>query len=116
MNTAFSIVPRTLPVRIEDLCRTLEHSGAYGEGAYGEGPYSGGWTDPIYQALKAVFDPADAAHIAHAVHSNCEYFLTLDQKTILDRVKKHAAAVKDACGGLRFVTPEQLVQELRLSP
>jgi predicted nucleic acid-binding protein len=95
---------------------TLEHSGAYGEGAYGEGPYGGGWTDPVYQTLRVIFDPADAAHITHAVRSKCDYFLTLDQRTILDRVEQSETAVKEACGSLRFVTPEQLVQHLQAAP
>jgi predicted nucleic acid-binding protein len=93
--------------------RTLEYSSAYGEGAYGEGPFGGTWTDPVYKPLKSIFDPADAAHIAHAVHARCDFFLTLDERTILNRVRAHSDAVRAACGAMQFVTPEQLVSELR---
>jgi predicted nucleic acid-binding protein len=96
--------------------RTLEHSGAFGEGAFGEGAFGEGWTDPVYQKLKGVFDAADAAHITHAVHSQCDYFLTLDERTILNRVEQHRDLVKEACGQMQFVTPERLVAELPQAP
>ena len=43
---------------------------------------------PLFCALKKIFDKDDSEHIFHAIKAQCDYFLTLDQKTILNRVKK----------------------------
>jgi hypothetical protein len=93
--------------------RRLEYTTGYGEGAYGAGPYGGSWTDPLFAQLKSIFDADDAEHIAQAVHSHCDFFLTLDERTILDRVRQHRDVVHSLCGAMQFVTPETLVSELQ---
>lgn len=60
---------------------------------------------PLYIKLKQIFDPADAAHITQAVLSKCDYFLTLDKKTILSRVAQNSTVVGSLCGKLCFGDP-----------
>ena len=94
--------------------KRLEYARAYGEGAYGAGLYGGAWTDPLFAQLKSIFDTDDAEHVAQAVHADCDFFLTLDERTILDRVARHRDVVDGVCGGMRFATPEGLANELQL--
>jgi len=53
----------------------------------GLAPFGGGMRteDPIYSQVKAIFDADDAEHIFQAIKSDSDYFLTLDNKTILSR-------------------------------
>lgn len=93
--------------------QTVEYSAAYGDAPIGDAPYGDGWTDPLFTQLRAIFDTDDAHHILDAVRSGCQFFLTLDKNTILDRVAAHRAAVTASCGALQFVAPQQLVAQLR---
>jgi predicted nucleic acid-binding protein len=92
--------------------RTLQLSGAIGGAPIGSLPIGGQWTDPLWLELQAIFDRDDAEHITQAVRANCDFFLTLDKSTILDRVKTNSAAVTNLCGRLRVVSPEELVDLL----
>ncbi len=65
-----------------------------------------------YSQLCEIFDRDDAEHVFSAVKSNCDYFLTLDRKTILDRVPTNRDALARVCGGLRFVSPSELLAEV----
>jgi predicted nucleic acid-binding protein len=91
----------------------LEVSGAIGAHALGEVPLGGSWTDPTLEALRRIFDATDAEHIARAVKAGCDYFLTLDYQTILDRVPVHSVALAPLLNGTEIVDPVVLVAELR---
>lgn len=73
----------------------------------------GGMTveDPLYCKLKKVFDKDDAEHIYHAIKARCDYFLTLDRKTILKRAKKHVGQLNGL--NIKFVSPGELIQIFR---
>jgi hypothetical protein len=83
----------------------------YGEALYGDALY-GGAPDDLYVQLKALFDNADAQHIFQAIKGRCDYFLTLDTKTILRRVRVYEKEVAAVAGGLRFGTPAELAAEI----
>jgi hypothetical protein len=82
-------------------------------GALGGGDWFGAWfgrvQDPLLLELRKVFDTADAHHVFQAVRTGCDYFLTLDSATILDRVVDHKTP---AAGNLVFVTPRGLLVAL----
>jgi hypothetical protein len=92
--------------------QTIRLSGTIGGAPLGSTPLGGDWTDLLYEQLKSIFDSDDAEHIVHAVRADCDYFLTLDVKTILKRVSASQDAVAAACGKLKFVSPEDLVADL----
>ena len=88
------------------------YSGAIGAAPLGATPIGGDWTDPSYARLKRIFDNDDAEHIVQALRANCDYFMTLDDKTILSRVKKHAVEVSSICGQMFLLSPEDVVKAI----
>ena len=75
-------------------------------------PIGGDWTDPTYARLKYIFDDDDAEHIVHALRAKCDYFMTLDQKTILHRAMDHAEEVASICGQMLLLSPRGVVKEI----
>lgn len=86
------------------------YSGAIGGAPIGATPFGGDWTDPSYAQLKRIFDDNDAEHIVQALRAECDYFMTLDQKTILGRAKNHAEEVESICGKMVLLSPEDVVK------
>jgi hypothetical protein len=70
------------------------------------------WIDPLLAELQKIFDADDAEHITLAVRSSCDYFLTLDEKTILSRVRSYSDRLNVLWGEIEFVNPEQLAKRL----
>ena len=85
----------------------FEIGGGIGD-AIGSG-IGGGSEDPLYTQLRRVFDPGDALHIFQAMRSRCSFFLTLDRRTILNRVAEHSAHIAELCPDLTFVDPISLL-------
>jgi hypothetical protein len=67
---------------------------------------------PLYADLRKHFSAVDAEHIFRAITSGCDYFLTLDYRTILDHVEKNQFAIDELCGVLRIVGPSRLAEKL----
>jgi len=86
----------------------ISHGGAIGASAIGEDSLGGAWTeiDPLYKELNAIFDDDDAEHIFQAVRARCDYFITFDKKTILNRASKSQNEVQKICGTMRSVSPK----------
>ena len=103
LYTLFSKIPH----------RIGEVSGCYGSAPYGRTRYGGGWVDPILQGLRGIFEPDDAQHIFLAAKDECDYFLTLDKKTILSRVRANQPKIASLCGGMQFVSPEEMLRILQ---
>lgn len=61
--------------------------GPIGSLPLGSAPVGGGMRkeDPVFTQVKGIFDPDDSEHIFQAIKSKADYFLTLDNKTILSR-------------------------------
>jgi hypothetical protein len=74
------------------------------------GPQSA--NDPLFDELRKVFDADDAEHIFQAIKADCDYFLTSDFNTILNRAVARSTEVKRICGSLKLVSPSQLLQDL----
>lgn len=92
----------------------LHISGALGDHALGEVPLGDSYTEPVFAKLLGIFEWADAEHIALAAKSSCTYFLTLDEKTILSRASARKEALFSIVGGMRIVSPEELVAALEV--
>jgi len=92
--------------------RCLTHGIAIGTFTFGAGGFGIGLPDEVFAGLKEIFDADDAEHIAQAVHNRCDFFLTLDESTILSRVGANACALKTLLGKLEIVSPEQLATRL----
>jgi hypothetical protein len=75
-------------------------------------PLGGSWTDPMLASLRSIFDAADAEHLALAVKSNCAYFLTLDESTILGRARKRSTEILVIIGNMKIVSPVELISDL----
>jgi len=72
----------------------------------------GGWTDPLFRQLKDIFEKDDAEHIFQATKSKCNYFLTLDKKSMLNRVNSKLDKLNEICPNLVFTSPELILDEL----
>jgi predicted nucleic acid-binding protein len=81
-------------------------------GRRGGAVYSGGGirfvNDPSFEKLQKIFDANDAKHIFQAVKSQCDYFLTMDQRSILNRVESRGPEIGALCPNLKFVSIRQL--------
>jgi hypothetical protein len=90
----------------------LSHGGAIGTSAIGETHIGGGWNeiDPIYTKLGAIFDADDAEHVFQALMAKCDYFMTLDERSILRRVSSNLEEVQKICGSMRLVSPADAVR------
>jgi len=83
----------------------------YGSAAYGTMGYGGGGgsrENSLYTFLKTIFDLDDAQHIFQAEINGIEYFLTLDEKTILNRAKLHDLPFTQKGLKIKFVSPVEL--------
>ncbi|GAB4273925.1 MAG: hypothetical protein Kow00111_27650 [Thermincola ferriacetica] len=69
--------------------------------------------EPLFTELKQVFDIHDAEHIFQAVKGKCDYFLTLDYKTILNRVTSHQNQLAIICKEMKFVDPVKLLNSVQ---
>lgn len=88
-------------------------SGCIGGAPIGAVSDGGGWTHPIYAGLFKIFDEADAHHIFLAVQGGCDYFLTIDRRTIIDRLSSHTNRVAELCGRTKIVEPSELAEAVR---
>ena len=69
-------------------------------------------TDPLFKSLKAILpDEDDARHVFQAAKNGVQYFLTVDERTIL----RHRQAVEQCCE-LKAVDPEQMLQVINSLP
>lgn len=86
--------------------------GAYGRMAYGRGSAT---YDPLYASIKNIFTQKDKdpEHIFQAVKNGCDYFLTVDYKTILKKAEKHKAELEKICPNIKFVSPSTLLDVLK---
>ena len=71
--------------------------------------------DELYEKLKKIFKKKDVLHIYNAIKADCKYFLTLDQKTILDIIKKDSVFIvlKEICPDMQFVDPKTLLEKIK---
>jgi len=70
--------------------------------------------DSLFASLKKIFDEDDAEHIFQAEKHNLDYFLTLDGRTILNRIREKQNQLKTLNLKIHIVSPTQLVKELKL--
>lgn len=84
----------------------------------GQATLGGGFSkeDPLFTSLKAIFDHDDAEHVFQATKGGCQFFLTLDQKTILKRARRSEADLQRLAPGLRLVHPVELIGIFKQSP
>jgi len=71
--------------------------------------------DPLFTKLKQIFDKDDAELIFQAEKNNLDYFLTLDKRTILNRLREKEDQLKEIGLKVKIVSPSQLVKELQLN-
>jgi len=89
----------------------------FGDATFGSVPWGGGEAEsPVLSILRQAFEPDDARHIYQALTDHFDYFLTLDENTILKRYRTNYKNIKAFCsnGHLKLVNPEELVVELGL--
>jgi len=90
-----------------------EHPGGWGGAPFGVMPWgAAGWTHPLYAGLSEIFDRLDAHHLFLAVRAECDYFLTLDRKTIIERATAEQTRVSELCGKTTIVDPQELCRTL----
>lgn len=81
---------------------------------FGDAPWgvpfgeSGELIEPPYDKLRTFFDDNDSSHIYFAYKSNCDFFLTLDQTTIVDVVRKDEKEVESFLQPMKIVNPIEL--------
>lgn len=90
------------------------YSGAIGDAPVGATPVAGDWIDPVYSQFRDIFDIDDAEHIVHALKANCDYFMTLDDKTILKPAKCDNEKIKAICGNMALLSPVDVLKAIDL--
>lgn len=88
-----------------------------GDALFGTVPWGGGEVEnTALSLLRQAFDTDDARHIFQALSSHSDYFLTLDENTILKRYRENYMNMKVFCnnGKMKIVNPIELVKELDL--
>jgi hypothetical protein len=88
---------------------TAVYSGCLGGAPLGCTPLGGGMTSPIFRELMTIFDHDDAEHIFQAIKSGCNYFLTLDRKSILNKIEVNSEKLLVLCPNLVFASPEEIL-------
>jgi len=92
--------------------KNIIKSAIFNEIVFNEATFNGRGEDQLFTELKQIFDQDDAEHIFQAEKNNLDYFLTLDKKTILNRIKQNTNRFKKLNLKIYIVSPTQLVQEL----
>ena len=89
----------------------------FGSTMFGSTMFGGGRKieDPLFIKLKQIFDKDDAELIFQAEKNDLDYFLTLDKRTILNRLHGKEDQLKETGLKIRIVSPSQLVKELDLN-
>lgn len=92
----------------------VEYSAGFGQGSFGMMPFNTSHfsDDPLFSVLKGLFDVADAEHIFHAAKAGCQYFLTVDDNTIIKRVNKNRNLLETQIPHLKIVDPTELLESL----
>lgn len=86
-----------------------------GDALFGTVPFGGGETEnTVLTLLRQAFDPDDARHIFQALSSHADYFLTLDENSILKRYRSNYQNMKVFCKTMKIVNPVELVKELNI--
>lgn len=88
-----------------------------GDALVGASPVGGGQTEnTVLTLLRKAFGSNDARHIFQALSSHSNYFLTLDENSILKRYRENYMNMKVFCtkGKMKIVNPNELVKELNL--
>ena len=90
--------------------------GCYGVPLFGEAMYNdpNEKEDPLFKSIKEVFTQKDRdpEHIFQAVKSGCDYFLTLDERSILRKARNSAKKLNQICPNIKFVSPVELLGDL----
>lgn len=87
-------------------------SGSFNSVGFNVCALNSSWVHPMLRALRATFDADDADHIFQAAQAGCQYFLTLDDQTILSRVRDNRPLIESLCPQLKFCSPVELIAEL----
>ncbi len=87
---------------------------AYGQAPFGVATYCGSYEaeDHLYKRLKTVFDKNDAEHIFHAEKAKMDFFLTLDKKSIIDRISKQLNEFRRIGLRMNIMLPSDLLDVL----
>lgn len=89
-----------------------------GDALFGSIPFGGGETTktPLVLLQQMLKHPMDARHVFQALSKHADYFLTLDENSILRRYRANHKNIKVFCerGGLKIMNPIELVNELGL--
>lgn len=87
----------------------------FGDAPFGTIPFGGGEVEnPALSILRQAFDADDARHIFQSLSSHSDYFLTLDENSILKRYRANYNNIKAFCtnGNMKIVNPVELIKEL----
>jgi len=94
----------------------VSHEGpaTFGSVLWGTAPFGGGMTieNKEFKILNEIFEKDDAIQIYQALSNGCDYFLTLDEKTILRRVKNNISKLNMVAPQMGIGNPIDLTDKL----
>jgi hypothetical protein len=87
----------------------------FGSVCFGSATFGGGVgvENHLFTKLKQFFEQDDAEQIFQAEKNNCDYFLTLDEKTILAPTKEKRNEFEKLGLKIKIVSPTGLLSDLR---
>lgn len=92
------------------------HPPLWGSIPWGVAQWGEGYDEekPLFIKLKQIFKNDDAEHIFQAINAKCDYFLTLDIRTILNKAQKNKSELLVLAPQMLFVKPSDLLKDMNL--
>ena len=87
----------------------------FGSAPFGVATFGGSYNveSPLLAKLKTLFDKDDAEHIFQAEKANLDYFLTLDRRSIINRINQKPDEFRKIGLRINIVLPTDLINILR---
>ncbi len=67
--------------------------------------------DNLFKKIKEIFDENDAEHIFQAIKNDLDYFITLDKKSILNRISGNKNELEKISNDMKFLSPSDFIKE-----
>jgi predicted nucleic acid-binding protein len=98
--------------RISDKNIIINGYSGFGAIGFGTAYFGGGHNEynPLFIKLRKYFDYDDSEHIFQAILANCDFFLTLDKKTIINPYNNMKSEIDTLLGKTKIKTPTQLAE------
>lgn len=113
-KTAFRLIYKLISKIQKKNPIIVTNSALFGDALFGSVPFGGddSHVDELLIELNKFFDKDDSDHIYQAIKNDCDYFLTLDYKTIINRYKRNKTEIDSLLSKTKIVDPIDLESQI----